>query len=110
MPLTSGGACNHGLVEIDDNGYVNGETPVEDFGMFFYRDEPFPQDPQEIAQIFFQLMEDAAHGMDDPLDEGGPPIRELLTTDEGRRRIWDHHYYGGDLKEGILGKLFPLVR
>lgn len=44
---------SHGLVEIDDNGYVNGETPIEDYGMYFYGDEEFPGD---VGQAFLDLM------------------------------------------------------
>lgn len=47
---------NHGLVEIDDQLFVNGETPVEDFGCFFYRDEPFSDNEDENFQIFMDIM------------------------------------------------------
>lgn len=51
---------NHGLVEIRDDGWVivNGEeTPIEDFGMYYYRDEPFPPtDSQELFDIFMDLL------------------------------------------------------
>lgn len=46
---------SHGLVEIDDNGYVNGETPIEDYGMYFYGDKEFLGD---VGQAFIDLMGD----------------------------------------------------
>ena len=48
---------NHGLVAIDDRGFIDGETPVEDFGMFYMREEPFPENERDIVNIFIDLME-----------------------------------------------------
>lgn len=55
----------HGLVEIDDNNYVqddpeNGGTPVEDYGCFYYtpENEPFPTDHKWMFEKFLSLMED----------------------------------------------------
>ena len=33
-------AILHGVVEIGDDGLVNGETPIEDFGMWYLSDNP----------------------------------------------------------------------
>jgi hypothetical protein len=67
---------NHGLVEIDDDLYVNGETPVEDFGCFYYRNEPFPENEDECFNIFMELMEkDYANDM------------ELFEKEENERKV-----------------------
>ena len=53
----SGDPINHGQVRMNDKGYVNGETPVEDFGMFMFRESrPFGT-PAHIAKMFIRLME-----------------------------------------------------
>ena len=49
---------NHGLVGIDERNFIDGETPVEDFGMFWYRDEPFPESRSEMMQLFISIMSD----------------------------------------------------
>lgn len=87
---------NHGRVWIDDNGYVDGETPVEDFGMFYYRDEPFPESRDKLVAIFLKLMDDAATGLDDkPLDQHPDmTVRDMLKTPEGSKRLWEMGYYG----------------
>lgn len=92
---------NHGLVEIDDRGWVDGETPIEDFGMFFYRDEPFPEDKNEIFQIFFNLMEEQAYGLDSELD--GKTV--LQWIEESPERIKEMIYFGGEFKEEVIEKL-----
>ena len=55
----------HGLVEIDDNNYVqddneNGGTPIEDYGCFYYmpENEPFPTDRKWMFNKFLELMGD----------------------------------------------------
>lgn len=54
----------HGVVEIDDNNYVQHDdgdyTPVEDFGCFYYtpEDEPFPTDNEAMFNKFLSLMGD----------------------------------------------------
>ena len=55
----------HGLVEIDDNNYVqddpeNGGTPVEDYGCFYYtpEDKPFPTDRDWMFNKFIALMDE----------------------------------------------------
>lgn len=90
----SGSAINHGLVSINNQGLVNGETPVEDFGMFFYREEPFPEDEKAIAQIFLDLMDEEAFGLDDTIE--GKTVREHLQTEEGTRRMINKDIYGFD--------------
>lgn len=49
------GPYDHGQVTIDDAGFVNGETPVEDFGMFFYGPVRFEGD---VHQAFYDLLFD----------------------------------------------------
>lgn len=96
-------AFNHGLVDIDESGLVNGETPIEDFGMFFYRDEPFPADEGEICGIFIELMEDDAFGFDDTVD--GKTVREWLKTD--KQHLKDKIYYGtADFKKEVELKIW----
>ncbi len=49
-------AVNRGLVEITDDGYVD-ETPIEDFGMYILRHEPFPPTgSDELFNIFLALV------------------------------------------------------
>ena len=48
---------NHGLVDIDDKNYISGETPVEDFGMFIYQDEPFSDNDKDNINVFMELLE-----------------------------------------------------
>ena len=48
--------------------------------MFFYRDEPFPEEENEIVKIFLQLMEDDALGFEDTID--GKTVREWLKVDK----------------------------
>ena len=110
MPHNHGRARNHGLVQIGDDGYVNGEIPVEDFGMYFFREEPFPTDPHEIAKIFFQLMEDEAPGLDDVLPGETLTCAELAEGEEGRRRLFEWGYYGNDMKEEVLRIIHPIKR
>lgn len=50
---------NHGLVEIDDRGWVGGETPIEDFGMWNISDVPFPSSESEILDIFIGLLKES---------------------------------------------------
>ena len=48
---------NHGLVEINDIGFVNNETPIEDFGMWMTSDSPFPPtDSSELFEKFIFVM------------------------------------------------------
>lgn len=42
-----------GLVDISDEGFVNGETPIEDYGMYFYGEAEFTGD---ISQAFMDLL------------------------------------------------------
>lgn len=67
MGLNSIDPCYHGLVEIDDNNFIQGEghsehggTPVEDYGCFYYmpEDEPFPTDRDWMFNKFLSLMGD----------------------------------------------------
>ena len=41
-------------VNVDDKGWIDGETPVEDFGMFFFSD--IECTPSEAMEVFFALM------------------------------------------------------
>jgi hypothetical protein len=47
------------LAVITDDGYVNGETPVEDFGMYFMLDFELgiTATPDQAFNIFLALME-----------------------------------------------------
>jgi len=47
---------NHGLVDISNDGLVNGETPVEDFGMYIISDQPFPDCKQSQFDMFIKLL------------------------------------------------------
>ena len=73
-------------VKIDDKGYVDGETPVEDFGMFFLSD--IECTPSEAMQVFFALMIEAEGQFDyrgDPVAD--KPESELKT--EAARAIYE---------------------
>tara|TARA_B110000305_G_scaffold22617_1_gene20681 strand:- start:1198 stop:1521 length:324 start_codon:yes stop_codon:yes gene_type:complete len=41
-------------VNVDEKNWVDGETPVEDFGMFFFSD--IECTPSEAMEVFFALM------------------------------------------------------
>jgi len=41
-------------VNVDDKGWIEGETPVEDFGMFFFSD--IKCTPSEAMEVFYSLM------------------------------------------------------
>ncbi len=64
MGLNSVEPCYHGLVEIDDNNFIQGEDydgiPVEDYGCFYYtpEDEPFPTDSKWMFDKFLSFMDD----------------------------------------------------
>ena len=59
--ITAGYNCSqpfdHGQILIDGKGFVGGETPVEDYGMFALSDKPFPQVIKDnIEKFFIALM------------------------------------------------------
>ena len=65
-------------VNIDNNGYVEGDTPVEDFGMYFLSD--IECTPSEAMQVFFALMLESEGEVDyrgDPITD--KPEDELKT-------------------------------
>lgn len=47
---------NHGLVEIDDQGFLSDGTPVEDYGMYILRHRPLPNDPEKLTRMFLWLL------------------------------------------------------
>lgn len=51
-------ALNHGIVEINDKGFLKDGTPVEDYGGFIIQDNPFPANQKELDQMFFDLIKD----------------------------------------------------
>ena len=55
-------AINHGIVDVNDSGFivggVNDGVPIEDFGAFILRDRPFPDNQQELDQLFLDLRSD----------------------------------------------------
>lgn len=44
---------SHGQVTINDEGWIDGEIPIEDYGMWFYGEEPFEGD---VFQAFLDLL------------------------------------------------------
>ena len=44
----------HGQVDISDSGLVNGETPIEDFGMWYLSDKPITNN--EAWKIWFAAI------------------------------------------------------
>lgn len=57
---------NHGLVSVTDDGYI-GDTPVEDFGMYILREEPFPPTgSDELFQIFMDLIREREEPSNEP--------------------------------------------
>jgi hypothetical protein len=55
---------NHGLVSVTDAGWIDkgdgDPTPVEDFGMYILREEPFPPTgSDELFQIFLDLLKES---------------------------------------------------
>lgn len=57
-------------VNVDENGLIDGETPVEDFGMFFFSD--IECTPSEAMEVFYALMIDE----EGEFDYKGDPIKE----------------------------------
>jgi len=57
-------------VNIDDKGWVNGETPVEDFGLFFLSN--IECTPSEAMEVFLALMLES----EGELDYRGEPITD----------------------------------
>lgn len=58
--------------DIDDKGFVGGETPVEDFGMFLLLDEEISK--ESAARLFIALL---GHS------EGEEPeIKDIITDDD----------------------------
>ncbi len=51
---------NHGLVKIDDKGFVTGgantDIPIEDFGMWMVQDTPFTENEDALFNRFIALM------------------------------------------------------
>jgi hypothetical protein len=47
---------NLGAVSVDEYGFVNGETPIEDYGMFMLRDKPFPDNKEKLTRMFLRLL------------------------------------------------------
>lgn len=60
---------------IDDRGWVNGETPVEDFGMWFLVDHEISE--ESASRIFLALI---------GRQEGEEPVVGSLSNDERLRR------------------------
>ena len=65
MPLNDIHVKYHGIVEIDDAGYVyhnddDEGTPIEDYGCFYFtpEDDPFPTDEEWMFQKFLSLIDD----------------------------------------------------
>lgn len=54
-------AINHGAVNITDDGFIvggiNDGVPIEGLGEFIVRDEPFPDDSDELDMLFFDMRE-----------------------------------------------------
>lgn len=68
----SRGASAVGWVQIDFRGWVDGETPVEDYGMFLLLDEEISG--ESAGRLFAALM---GH------DEGeAPEVKEEITRDD----------------------------
>tara|TARA_R110001599_G_scaffold350109_1_gene579649 strand:- start:55 stop:351 length:297 start_codon:yes stop_codon:yes gene_type:complete len=57
-------------VNVDDKGWIEGETPAEDFGMFFFSD--IECTPSEAMEVFFALMIEG----EGELDYKGNPITD----------------------------------
>lgn len=50
---------NMGLVPIDERGFIDGETPIEDFGCYLVRkNKPITEDVEQLTAIFLRLMRD----------------------------------------------------
>lgn len=58
MGLNSINPHYHGLVKIDDKNWIDGETPVEDYGCFYYSEEDFPSDRDWMFEKFLSFMDD----------------------------------------------------
>ena len=51
---------NHGLIDITEEGIIlESGDPIEDFGMFYISDKPFPENDKDMLDIFIALMDDA---------------------------------------------------
>ena len=57
-------------VNVDEKNYIEGTTPVEDFGMYFFSD--IECTPSEAMEVFFALMIES----EGELDYRGDPIKE----------------------------------
>ena len=44
---------DHGRISIDDKGFIEGETPIEDYGMFALSIAPFPKVIVDNIDKFF---------------------------------------------------------
>lgn len=65
-------------VNVDDKGWIEGETPVEDFGMFFFSE--IECSSSEANEVFYALMIKSEGGFDykgDPITD--KPEDELKT-------------------------------
>lgn len=65
MPIDNYRIKYHGVVELDDNGYVYHDsddegTPIEDYGCYYYtpEDEPFPTDEEWLFKKFLSFIHD----------------------------------------------------
>lgn len=50
---------NHGLVDLTDEGFVNGETPLEDFGAYILSSCPLPQSEEELFFLFYSKIKES---------------------------------------------------
>jgi hypothetical protein len=57
-------------VNIDEKGWVDGETPIEDFGMFFFSE--IECTPSEAMEVFLALMLES----EGDFDYRGEPITD----------------------------------
>lgn len=70
--LTVSSSANCRWIDIDDKGRIEGETPIEDFGMFLILDEEIST--HSAGRIFIALLS---------ISEGEEPeIKEDITEDD----------------------------
>lgn len=48
----------HGIVNLDENDWIDGEEPIEDWGMWYYDTMDFPHDRDWMFNRFLSFMDD----------------------------------------------------
>lgn len=49
---------NHGLIRVDDRGYIYGQYPLEDYGGYILSKSPLPYDLKKLSNLFEVIQDE----------------------------------------------------